>query len=149
MEKNLDSKGRWRNKIVAFRVSPEEAEQIDACVRLSGLSKQDYITKRLTDRQIVVQGNPRVYKALRNQMAEIYEELKHLEDNLRVPSGASYPMIARELCRRCSPETFKNTKLEDNRDYAGLLKRTMDFLYIQRQQNRLIQTGPDRQYWQL
>ena len=75
MEKNLDSKGRWRNKIVAFRVSPEEAEQIDACVRLSGLSKQDYITKRLT----VVQGNPRVYKALRNQMAEIYEELKHLE----------------------------------------------------------------------
>lgn len=40
---------------------------------------QDYITKRLTDREIVVQGNPRVYKALRNQMAEIYEELKHLE----------------------------------------------------------------------
>ena len=73
MEKNLDSKGRWRNKIVAFRVSPEEAEQIDASVRLSGLSKQDYITKRLTDREIVVQGNPRVYKALRNQMAEIYE----------------------------------------------------------------------------
>lgn len=79
MEKNLDSKGRWRNKIVAFRVSPEEAEQIDVCVRLSGLSKQDYITKRLIDREIVVQGNPRVYKALRNQMAEIYEELKHLE----------------------------------------------------------------------
>ena len=79
MEKNLDSKGRWRNKIVAFRVSPEEAEQIDACVRLSGLSKQDYITKRLTNREIVVQGNPRVYKALRNQMAEIYEELKRLE----------------------------------------------------------------------
>lgn len=50
-----------------------------ACVRLSGLSKQDYITKRLTDREIVVQGNPRVYKALRNQMAEIYEELKRLE----------------------------------------------------------------------
>ena len=79
MEKNLDSKGRWRNKIVAFRVSPEEAEQIDASVRLSGLSKQDYITKRLTNREIVVQGNPRVYKALRNQMAEIYEELKRLE----------------------------------------------------------------------
>ena len=79
MEKNLDSKGRWRNKIVAFRVSPEEAEQIDACVRLSGLSKQDYITKRLTRREIVVQGNTRVYKALRNQMAEIYEELKRLE----------------------------------------------------------------------
>ena len=79
MEKNLDSKGRWRNKTVAFRVSPEEAKQSDACVRLSGLSKQDYITKRLTCREVVVQGNPKVYKALRNQMTEIYGELKRLE----------------------------------------------------------------------
>ncbi len=51
-----------------------------------------------------------------------------LEDNLRVPSGASYPMIARELCRRCSPETFKKTKLLNNRDYAELLKKTMDYV---------------------
>lgn len=79
MDKNLDYKGRWRNKTVAFRVSPEEAKQIDACVRLSGLSKQDYITKRLTCREVVVQGNPKVYKALRNQMEEIYGELKRLE----------------------------------------------------------------------
>ena len=56
------------------------------------------------------------------------EEWYILEDNLRVPSGASYPMIARELCRRCSPETFRSTKLEDNRDYASLLKRTMDYV---------------------
>lgn len=49
-----------------------------------------------------------------------------LEDNLRVPSGASYPMIARELCRRSSPITFANNKLEDNRNYAQLLRRTMD-----------------------
>ena len=77
--KNKDNKNRWRNITVGFRVSPEESEQINKAVRLSGLSKQDYITKRLTDREIVVQGNPRVYKALRNQMAEIYEELKHLE----------------------------------------------------------------------
>ncbi|MCQ2466888.1 MAG: circularly permuted type 2 ATP-grasp protein [Clostridia bacterium] len=49
-----------------------------------------------------------------------------LEDNLRVPSGASYPMIARELCRRSSPETFLDNKIEDNRDYAKLLRRTMD-----------------------
>lgn len=51
-----------------------------------------------------------------------------LEDNLRVPSGASYPMIARELCRRSSPATFENTKLEDNRNYAQLLRRTMDYV---------------------
>jgi len=49
-----------------------------------------------------------------------------LEDNLRVPSGASYPMIARDLCRKSSPKTFHDTKLEDNRNYANLLRRTMD-----------------------
>ena len=79
MDKNLDCKGRWRNKTVAFRVSEEEAKLIDKCVALSGLTKQDYIIRRLQCRDVVVQGNPRVYKALRNQMADIYEELKRLE----------------------------------------------------------------------
>ena len=49
-----------------------------------------------------------------------------LEDNLRVPSGASYPMIARELTRRVSPKTFNETKIVDNRNYAELLKETME-----------------------
>ncbi len=51
-----------------------------------------------------------------------------LEDNLRVPSGASYPMIARDLCRMSSPETFQNIKLLDNRNYADLLRNTMDYV---------------------
>ena len=79
MDKSLDCKGRWRNKTVAFRVSEEEAKLIDTQVALSGLTKQDYIIRRLLCRDVVVQGNPRVYKALRNQMADIYEELKRLE----------------------------------------------------------------------
>ena len=79
MDKNLDYKGRWRNKTVAFRVSEEEAKLINDLVALSGLTKQDYIIRRLQCRDVVVQGNPRVYKALRNQMADIYEELKRLE----------------------------------------------------------------------
>ena len=79
MERKLDNKGRWRNKTVAFRVSEEEAKQIDECVRLSGLTKQDYIVRRLMCRDIVVQGNPRVYKALKNQMSELYEELKRID----------------------------------------------------------------------
>lgn len=49
-----------------------------------------------------------------------------LEDNLRIPSGASYPLIARTLCRKCSPETFKNNKIMDNRNYGSLLKSVMD-----------------------
>ena len=51
-----------------------------------------------------------------------------LEDNLRIPSGASYPLIARELCRQASPNTFANTPIEDNRDYAVLLRETMDYV---------------------
>lgn len=38
-----------------------------------------------------------------------------LEDNLRIPSGASYPLIAREICRRASPQTFRTANIIDNR----------------------------------
>lgn len=77
--KTLDRKGRWRNKTVAFRVSPEEDEQIETAVRLAGLTKQDYIIKRLQEKEIVVVGNPRVYKALKNELAKVVGELKRIE----------------------------------------------------------------------
>ena len=78
--KNLDKHNRWRNKTVAFRVSPEEDEQLEIFVKLSGLTKQDYITRRLLERDVVVQGNPRVYKALRDQFAAVLDELRRIED---------------------------------------------------------------------
>ena len=77
--KSRDEHNRWRNKTVAFRVSPEEDKQIEIYVRLSGLTKQDYITRRLTHRDIVVHGNPRVFKALRNQLADVLSELPRIE----------------------------------------------------------------------
>ena len=77
--KNRDNHNRWRNKTVAFRVSPEEDKQIETFVRLSGLTKQDYITRRLLCRDVTVQGNPRVYKALRNEFAAVLDELKRIE----------------------------------------------------------------------
>ena len=79
MEKNVDSKGRWRNRNVGFRVSEEEAKLLDDLVELSGLAKQDYILRRLLNREVVVQGNTKVFKALKHQMTQIYEELKRLE----------------------------------------------------------------------
>ena len=79
MDKNLDYKGRWRNKTVAFRVSEEEAKLIDTQVALSGLTKQDYIIRRLQCRDVVVQGNPRVYKALRDQLVAVLGELRRIE----------------------------------------------------------------------
>ena len=82
--KNLDRHNRWRSKTVAFRVSPEEDAQIETAVQLSGLTKQDYITRRLLCREIVVQGNPRVYKALRNELAAVLDELRRIEAGARV-----------------------------------------------------------------
>ena len=77
--KNKDNKNRWRNITVGFLVSPEESEQINKAVRLSGLSKQDYITRRLLCQDVIVQGNPRVYKALRNELAAVLAELQRIE----------------------------------------------------------------------
>ena len=77
--KNRDEHNRWRNVTVAFRVSPEENTLIETAVRLSGLTKQDYITRRLTNRDVVVEGNPKVYKALRNELAAGADELQRIE----------------------------------------------------------------------
>ena len=77
--KNLDQRGRFRNKIVAFRVSPEEDALIDAEVHLSGHTKQDYIISRLMNKTITVQGNPKVYKALKDELNRVNEELVRIE----------------------------------------------------------------------
>lgn len=77
--KVIDRQGRWRNKTVAFRVSPEEDALIETAVRLSGLTKQDYILRRLQEKEIVVQGNPRVYKALKDELRKVLEELQRIE----------------------------------------------------------------------
>ena len=77
--KNCDEQGRLRSVTVGFRVSPEESAQLDRLVQLSGQTKQDYIIRRLMNREVVVQGNPRVYKALKGQMAEVLAELRRIE----------------------------------------------------------------------
>ena len=76
--KNLDHQGRWRSLTVAFRVSPEEDALIESAVRVSGLTKQDYITRKLTDRSVIVQGNPKVYRGLLLEMSSLLEELKRI-----------------------------------------------------------------------
>lgn len=60
-------------------MSPEEDAQLETAVKLSGLTKQDYIIRKLLDKEVVVQGNPRVYKALRDQLATVLAELRRME----------------------------------------------------------------------
>ena len=77
--KNRDEHNRWRNITVGFRVSPEENELLNRAVALSGLPKQEYCYRRCMNRDVVVQGNPRVFKALRNQLADVLTELQRIE----------------------------------------------------------------------
>ena len=78
--KNMDKKNRWRSKTVGFRMSPEEATQLDTLARLSGLSKQDYIISRVLAKEIVVNPNPRVYKTLKNELQAVCEQLARLSE---------------------------------------------------------------------
>lgn len=77
--KNRDNKNRWRNITVGFRVSPEENERINKAVALSGLPKQEYCYRRCLNQDVVVQGNPRVYKALKQELAAVLAELQRIE----------------------------------------------------------------------
>ena len=77
--KNMDKHNRWRNRTVAFRVSEEENQQINTFAKLAGITKQNYITQRLLCQDVVVQGNPRVYKALKEQLEAILSELKRID----------------------------------------------------------------------
>ena len=81
MSKNQNNHNRTKNITVAFRVTETECNELNMRVKLSGLSKQNYLTNRVLQRDIVVIGNPRVYKALRDKVTEILEELKKSRGN--------------------------------------------------------------------
>ena len=88
--KNVDRHNRWRNITVGFRVSPEENEALNKAVALSGLPKQEYCYRICMNRDVVVQGNPRVYKALKTQMTEILTELQRIDNGESVPDELLY-----------------------------------------------------------
>lgn len=64
---------------MGFRVSPEENKRINKAVSLSGLPKQEYCYRRCLNQDVVVQGNPRVYKALKQELAAVLTELQRIE----------------------------------------------------------------------
>ena len=77
-EKKTDKKGHFRNKIVAVRVSEAESEMINRMVSISGMSKQDYIINKLTNKDIVVEGSIRTFNGIKTQLAHINEELERI-----------------------------------------------------------------------
>lgn len=79
-EKRLDEKNRWRNVVVAFRMSPEEAEELNVKVGLSGLSKQDYIIQSLLNHEVRVVGGRKVAKKVQVHLETMLEELQFLDE---------------------------------------------------------------------
>lgn len=82
--KNCDNHNRFRSRTIAFRVSPEEYDLITCLAHISGLTKQDYLINRTLQREITVKGSPRTYKALKDQLAEVFFELKRLETSSEI-----------------------------------------------------------------
>ena len=78
-ERNNDRSGRWRNRTVSFRISEEEARQLDMLDSISGLTKQDYITSKLLDRRVTVEPSSRIQRNLAGVMKEVLAELERVD----------------------------------------------------------------------
>ena len=78
-ERSLDTHGRWRSKTIAFRISPEDNEQINRLVALSGMSKQDYIAANMMRHRFTVYPNSRVQKAMKYYLQKVILELQRIE----------------------------------------------------------------------
>lgn len=78
--KNVDNKNRLRSVVVGFRMSPEEAGLLNNLVKVSGLNKQDYLINRALQRNVIVNGNPRVYIGLKKELIALYNEFQRLNE---------------------------------------------------------------------
>ena len=83
--KNLDRKKRWRNITIAFRVSEEENERINKLVKMSGMTKQEYITTRLENESMTIVVNNRIYLHISTILRSIYSELCRLSAPSELP----------------------------------------------------------------
>lgn len=81
----FDKERKWRSVTVAFRVSPEESQMINDRVKMSGLSKQDYILKRLLCEDVIVAKSPKTYYELKHLLVDILERLIILEKDEKTP----------------------------------------------------------------
>lgn len=82
-ERRCDTKNRWRNVVVAFRMSPQEAEDLNVKVALSGLSKQDYLIDCCLKHEIRVVCGKKVAKKMQvylEAIEAILEELQFMEE---------------------------------------------------------------------
>ena len=117
-EKNRDDKNRWRNVTIAFRVSPEENEELNNRVRLSGFrTKQDYIIQSVLHQKVVATGNPMMLVQFRQNLQRIEEELKRIGNASEMDEELLTPI-------RSMLEILEGFK-EQPRSLAGLKQLTV------------------------
>jgi ribonucleotide monophosphatase NagD (HAD superfamily) len=75
-KKKKNEQNRKRNIIVNFRMSPEEKEELENRIKLSGMVKQNYMIKSSLHQQICVVGNQKVFEEIKKQVFEIQEEMR-------------------------------------------------------------------------
>lgn len=85
-EKRRDTQGRWRNKVIAFRVSPEEDNLIETVIKMLGISKQEYLTANMLKHTIEITPSPRMVKGLKGSLHDIVEELKRIGGGEKIES---------------------------------------------------------------
>lgn len=81
--RNNDLQKRFRCYTKAFRLSPEENEVLNRLIKLSGMTKQDYIIECLINHEVVVYGNPYVYRSLKyeiNHFIKAFNRIHVLDD---------------------------------------------------------------------
>lgn len=91
-EKRYDNYNRWRSKTVAFRMSPEEADELNVQVALSGLSKQDYLIQCCLKHEIKVVGGRKVARQMRMYLEAILEELQFMEEDVEIDKDLLIPL---------------------------------------------------------
>lgn len=83
-KRNNDNHNRFRSKTIAFRLSPEEDEQLNIVVSLTGMTKQDFIMSKLLDRTVTVQASCKVHRAVYDRLSELLEQLKRLDNSSEI-----------------------------------------------------------------
>ncbi len=58
----------------------------------------------------------------------VNDEWVILEDNLRVPSGSSYPLSIRDTYRKIYPDFFEQLKIEPIKEYPSFIANAMDYV---------------------
>ena len=113
--KVMDCCNRWRSRTVSFRMSPEEDALLDSMVRLSGMTKQDYLYSRALGEEVVVRPDVRAYKMLRDEMERVYHELRRIRSAGEVDEGLARTVgfLARKFAAMRGGEEPSDVERED------------------------------------